>query len=183
MAYDFSKFKTDTDKVADWLRGEYKGIRTGMASPALLDRVRVEAYGELMPIVQIATIGMEDARTVRISAWDMSLAKEIEKAISSSDLGVSTAVDDRGVRVSFPELTSERREQLVKLVRDKLEDARVSLRSLRDEVWDDIQASERKKEISEDEKFRYKDEMQKLVDETNKALDAEAERKSAELAK
>lgn len=181
MAYDFKKLRTDIQEVKEWLEREYFGIRTGRATPALLDRVQVEAYGSKLPINQLATLGIEDARTLRIVPFDVSQGKEIERAIVASNLGVSVGVDDRGLRVSFPELTSERREQLLKLVNQKLEDARVSVRKARDGAWDDIQAQAKRKEISEDDKFRYKDEMQKIIDDGNKLIEDSAAKKRAEL--
>ena len=157
------------------------GIRTGRATPTLLDGVQVEAYGARMPISQVASLSTEDARTLRITPWDASQTKEIERAITLANLGVSSAVDDKGLRVFFPELTSERREQLLKISKQKLEEARVALRGERDKVWSDIQAKEKDGKLSEDEKFRAKDEMQKLIDEGNKKLEELAERKEKEI--
>lgn len=181
MAYDFKYLKEKVAEVETWLQQEFFGIRTGRATPALLDNIRVEAYGSQMPLNQVASVGVEDARTLRIAPYDATLAKDIERAISQSDLGVSVGADERGVRVSFPELTSERRAQLIKLVKDKLEDARISVKKVREEVWDDIQKKEKAKEMAEDEKFRAKDEMQKIVDEANRRLDEMAERKEKEI--
>lgn len=182
MAYDFKKLKGGIEETRLWLEKEFFGIRTGRAAPALLDNVRVEAYGSKLPINQVATVGVEDARTLRIVPFDPTQVKEIERAIGASNLGVSAAVDDRGIRVVFPELTSERREQFLKLVNQKLEDARVSLRKVRDGVWDDIQERAKAKEIGEDDKFKFKTEMQKLVDDGNRTLEMMAEKKQTELA-
>lgn len=181
MVYDFKKLKADMVEAKKWLEGEYFGIRTGRATPALLDVVQVEAYGARLPINQVASLGVEDARTIRITPYDMSQGKEIEKAITVSNLGVSVNTDDKGLRVTFPDLTSERREQLLKVVSQRLEEARVTIRTSRDEVWDDIQSKAQTKEVSEDEKFRFKEEMQKIVDDANRQIDAVAEKKRAEL--
>src|SRR3989344_4942802 len=181
MAYDFKELKQKIEVTGTGLTEEYFGIRTGRATPALLDSVRVEAYGSKMPLNQVATISVEDARLLRVTPYDVTLSKDIERAITQSDLGVSVGVDDCGIRVSFPELTAERRIQLLKLVGDKREDARISIRKLREEVWEDIQQKEREKNISEDEKFRAKEEMQKLIDTANKRLDDIAEKKEREL--
>ena len=132
MAYDFKELKQKIEDTGTWLTEEYFGIRTGRATPALLDSVRVEAYGSKMPLNQVATISVEDARLLRVTPYDATLSKDIERAITQSDLGVSVGVDDRGIRVSFPELTAERRVQLLKLVGDKREDARISVRKLRE---------------------------------------------------
>jgi ribosome recycling factor len=181
MNYDFKLLKEKAKGVEEWLKKEYMGIRTGIASPAILDGVQVESYGSRMAINQVAGISIEDARVIRISPWDKSQAKAIEKAITSANLGVSVAVDDKGVRVFFPELTSERREMIVKTAKVKLEDARKTLRSVRDEIWNDIQEKEKKGGMGEDDKFRFKNEMQKIVDECSKALEVSFGKKEKEI--
>ncbi len=141
----------------------------------------VDSYGTKMPINQLASVSIEDARTLRIIPWNLSQAKDIEKAITIANLGVSLAVDEKGVRVFFPELTAERRQTLVKIAKGKLEEARVSLRAEREKVWDDIQKKAKDGELPEDEKFRAKDEMQKYIDEGNKRLEEMMERKEKEM--
>jgi ribosome recycling factor len=179
--YDFSELKKQLEGTKDWLKQEYAGVRTGRATPALLDGIRVESYGSKMALNQVATVTVEDARTLRISPWDHSQVKIIEKAIQDSDLGVTAGSDEKGVRVHFPDLTAERREQLKKVVRAKLEDARVRLRHARDDTWNAIQKAEKDSTMSEDEKFRSKDEMQKLIDSGNKDLEEMAKRKEEEI--
>src|SRR5262245_37267880 len=164
MAYDFKPLDMKLAGAKDWLSREYQGLRTGRATPAILDGVSVQAYGSMMPLKQVATIGIEDARSLRVQAFDPGIIKDIEKAISAADLGVGVGSDASGVRVTFPDLTSERREQLIKLAKGKLEDARTTVRQSRDECWKDIQEQEKDKTITEDDKFRLKDEMQKKVD-------------------
>ena len=181
MAYDFSVFKQSLADVQEWLQSELQGVRTGRATPAILDSIRVDAYGSKMPVQQLANIAVEDARTLRVAPWDTSQVRDIERAIQNADLGLSVSVDDKGLRVIFPELTAERRTQLVKVVRDKLEQARVSVRSERDQARAKIQESEKQGEISEDEKFRVMEQMQKIVDETNASLEAYAEKKEKDL--
>lgn len=181
MAYNFSEFKKALGDVEAWLAKEYSAIRTGRATPSILDHVKVSSYDNLMPISQLASIATEGPRSLRIVPWDLSVNKAIEKAINESDLGLGVAVDDKGVRVTFPELTAERRQQMVKLSKQKLEDARISLRKARDEVWNDIQQKEKDGELTEDDKFRLKTEMQKLVDDAGGKLEALAERKEQEM--
>lgn len=181
MAYDFTQFKKGVTEVEEWLAGEFSGIRTGRASAVLLDGVVVDSYGAKTALKHVANISVEDAKTLRITPWDNSLVKGIETAIAAANLGVSTVPDSSGVRVIFPDLTSERRAQLLKLVGQKLEDARVSLRKEREAVWEDIQEQEKAKTISQDEKFKYKDDLQKIVDEANKKLEAMAEKKEVEI--
>ena len=167
--------------VIKWLEREYSGIRTGQAVPALLDSIKVESYGTSMSLTQVASIGIEDARTLRVSAWDAGQVPAIERAIQDADLGVSVATDSSGLRVIFPELTSERRVQLSKLAKSKLEDARVSVRSIRDEVMKALEKEHKDGELSEDELRRKKDGVQKEVDTTNQALESLYTRKETEV--
>lgn len=182
MAYDFKPFDARIKEISEHTTKELSGIRTGRAAPTILDGVQVESYGTRMPINQVANISIEDARTLRIVPWDASQAKEIEKAITNANLGISVGADEKGVRVFFPELTSERRASLVKLAKERVEESKTSLRVARDEVWSDIQKKERDGEMPEDDKFRYKDEMQKKVDAANKAFDEGLLRKEKEIA-
>lgn len=175
--------KQKLNEVKEWLQKEYAGIRTGKSSPALLDSVRVESYGSLMPVNQVANISTEDARTLKVSPWDSSMISAIERAIQDADLGVSLATDSSGVRVIFPDLTIERRAQLQKLAKSKLEDARIRVRAVRDDVMKSIDKSEKDGDISEDQKFTQKDAAQKVVDETNRSLESLFDQKEVELQK
>ncbi|MEY2665242.1 MAG: hypothetical protein RLZZ480_347 [Candidatus Parcubacteria bacterium] len=170
-------------EVTEWLQKEYAGIRTGQASPMLLDSIKVESYGTFVPVNQVGSVNIEDARTLRVSVWDKGAVSALEKAIRDADLGVSTVADSDGVRVIFPELTSERRVQLLKLAKSKLEDARISVRGVRDEVMKAIDKLQKDGEIGEDEKFTQKEKVQTHVDATNKALEALFDKKEAELQK
>jgi ribosome recycling factor len=181
MAYDFSKFKKEVAGIEEWLKKEYGGIRTSRATPAILDTVLVESYGAKVPVKQIANITGEDARTIRVIPYDVSQSKDIEKAVVLANLGLSVAVDDRGVRVSFPELTAERRISLIKVAKEKLEHARASLRVLRDSTLKDIEAAEKKGGMGEDEKFRLKTELQKFTDAGNTAFADALQRKEKEI--
>lgn len=182
MAYDFTKFKTAVSEVENWFSGELSGIRTGRASAVLLDGVVVDSYGTKTALKHVANISVEDARSLRIAPWDNGLIKGIETAIAAANLGVSTMSDSAGIRVIFPELTSDRRVQLVKLLGQKLEDARVSLRKEREAVWNDIQKQEKDGTLSEDDKFKGKESLQKIVDEGNAKLEALAAKKEQEIA-
>lgn len=171
MAYNFKPFKDKTTVVLDWVKKEFSSIRTGRATPVILDSVLVESYGSKVSIQQLASMSLEDARTLRITPYDPSSAKDIEKAIVQSNLGLSVAVDDKGLRIIFPELSAERRDSYIKVAKEKLEEGRRKIRTIRDDVWKDIQNQEREKKIREDDKFRLKDDMQKIVDEVSKAFD------------
>ena len=179
--FNFNELKGELAKVEDWLQKELSSVRTGRAAPAILDAVLVEAYGSKMAIKELAAIAVEDPKTIRVEPWDKSQLKAIEKAVQAADLGVSVDVDDRGLRIVFPELTSERREQFAKMIRAKLEEARISVRNARDKAWDDIQKKEKRGGMGEDDKFRLKDEMQKLVDDANNKLEEMTEKKEKEI--
>lgn len=181
MQYNFSSFKQKCAQVEEWLKKELSSVRTNRATPSILDSINVPAYGGFMPINQVASVTSDGARSLRIVPWDISIGKAIEKAIADSNLGLSVSLDEKGVRVNFPELTTERRTALSKLAKQKLEDARVTLRQERDQMWENIQADEKKGGMSEDDKFRFKAEMQKIVDETGKKLDEAAVRKEQEI--
>ncbi|MFT5849909.1 MAG: ribosome recycling factor [Patiriisocius sp.] len=176
-------FDARSKGIFDWLTTEYVGIRTGQATPALLDSIKVENYGSMMPLNQVGSVGVEDARTLRISPWDAGSIKAIETALRDADLGISVSVDSAGLRVIFPELTSERREQLLKLGKSKLEDARVSVRSARDEFMKDLEKQQKDGDISEDDKFTQRESMQKKVDAVNAQLEGLYTHKVTEISK
>lgn len=180
--YDFKELQTKGEETYDWLKRELVSIQTGRANPAVLDTVQVESYGAKVPLQQVATITTEDARTLRIVPYNSDDIVSIEKAITDADLGFGVGSDDKGVRVSFPELTAETREKYVRMVHKKLEDARVSLRQGRDEVWGEIQKMEKDGEIGKDEKFRLKEKMEEVVKKANGQLQELADRKEKDIA-
>jgi|SRR3989344_6867724 len=181
MAYDFSQFKKSSADTLEWLKKEYSGLRTGRATPTLLDNVIVESYGTKQSIKHVASISIEDPKTLKVVPWDKSQLKGIESALRAGNLGVSIAVDDIGIRVGFPELTEETRKSVVKVAKELLEEARISLRKERERIWNDVTEKEKKGDISEDDKFRAKDELQKLVDEANKSLEEITGKKEKEI--
>lgn len=177
MAYNFTQFKQELSSVEEWLKKEYSSISTGRANPGLLDSVSVEAYGTFQPIRNLATISVEDPRTLRVVPWDKGQIKDIEKAIQASGLPLSVSSDAAGLRVAIPQLTTENKTQITKLAKAKLEEARVSVRMERQKVDKDIEENEK----VEDEKFRAKEELQKIVDATNKKLEEMCDAKCADL--
>lgn len=181
MAYDFSTFKKELIKVEEWFKKEAGSIRTGQATPAILDTVHVEVYGAPLSLKEVASVVIEGARTIRVSPWDKSQTKEIEKAVTAANLGLSIAVDDQGLRINFPELTSERRTEIARVAKDKLEDARKQVRQYRDAIIKDLQNKEKDGGIGKDEIFRLKNEVQKIVDEANKKLEVLYEKKEKEI--
>ena len=181
MPYNFSNLKTELKKAEEHLSREYSQLNVGRASPSVLDGVMVDSYGSKMPIKNTASVSIEDSKTLRIAPWDKNVIKEIEKAIIASNLGLSVAVDDLGIRVIFPQLTTESREKLVKILKEKLEEARIGVRREREKVWDHVQSEESSGKITEDDKFRAKDELQKIIDEANKNLEAVFSKKEKEV--
>jgi len=181
MQYNFTKIKTDLSATEAWLSKELGTIRTNRANPSILDSVRVEAYGSDSPISGVASMTNEDPRTIRITPWDHTLIKSIEKSITVANLGVSVSVDEKGIRVSFPELTSDRRKEIVKMAKEKLEQARIQIRKHRDDVNSDIDKKEKEGGMGEDEKFRFKAEAQKLIDISSKKLDDALVKKEKEI--
>lgn len=182
MAYDFGPLEKKLAEAKEWLSREYQSLRTGRAAPALLDVVHVDAYGSRMPLKQVANIGIEGARSLVVTPFDPSLLKDIERGIVSANLGVGSVASGNFIRITFPELTTERRQELVKAAKSKLEETRVAMRSARDEIWSDIQEQEREGTIREDEKFRLKDELQKKIDAAHEALETLFDRKEKEVA-
>ena len=181
MAYDFSPFKKELISTEEWFKKEAASIRTGQASTAVLDSVLVEVYGAPLALKEVASVMIEGARSLRVSPWDKSQTKEVEKAITAANLGLSVAVDDQGLRISFPDLTAERRAEIAKMAKDKLEDARKQIRQHRDAIIKDLQNKEKDGGMGKDEIFRLKNEVQKIVDEANKKLEASYAKKEKEI--
>ncbi|MES2470705.1 MAG: ribosome recycling factor [Patescibacteria group bacterium] len=181
MAYDFSKFKKSIGGAEEWLKKEFQTIRTGQASPAILDAVKVESYGSHVPVSQVGSVAIEGPRSIRIAPWDLTLVKEIEKAIMVANLGVSVSIDDKGLRVNFPELTEERRIQITKIAKEKLEEAKKQIRGHRDDVMKDLQGKEKDGSLGKDEVFKGKGDAQKIVDEANKKLEEAYQKKEKEI--
>jgi len=152
------------DKAVEALRREFASVRTGKATPALLDMVRVEAYGSQVPLNQVASVNAPEPRMLLISPWDPSMIGPIEKAILTADLGLNPSNDGRVVRVPIPALTEERRREYVRLLHRMAEEGRVSIRHARKEANDEIRQRQKEGEISEDDARREQDEVQKLTD-------------------
>ena len=181
MAYNFSQTELDREIIIEWLKAEYRSISTGRATPQVLDLVHIDLYGARTPIAHTGSITIEDPRTLRVSPWDKSVIGQMEKAINDADLGLSVSSDDGGLRVHFPALTTETRQKLVKLLKDRLEDARVRVRSLREDTNKDIDARAKGGEYGEDEQYRYREDMQKLVDGANNELEELFQKKEREV--
>lgn len=165
-----SDVKPELKKVIDHLHHELSSIRTGRAIPALLDGVMVEAYDSLTPIKGVGTITVPDARTLQIEPWDKNLLKNIEKAILASNLGLNPVVDSTSVRLTMPKLSEENRKDLVKVVGKKLEEARVAVRGVREKARGTAIAAEEAKKMTEDERFKFHEELDRLVQQQNEEI-------------
>ena len=181
MQYNFSNTKEEMKKIEEFLSKSYTELNTGRASPMVLDSVMVEVYGAIQPIKNVASVSIEDPKTLRVLPWDKSQIKDIEKSINAANLGLSCATDDMGIRVIFPQLTTETRQSLVKVLKAKMEESKIAVRKQRESTWDDIQGLEKETKMTEDEKFRGKDDLQKIVDETNNNLEAIFAKKEKEV--
>lgn len=181
MSYDFNPFKKHLAGTEEWLKKELQQIRTGQASPAILDSVKVEIYGAPMSMKEVASIMIEGARTLRVTPWDMSQGKEIEKAITAANLGLSVATDDQGLRINFPELTADRRKDIAKNAKEKLEESKKQVRNHRDAVVKDLQGKEKTGGMGKDDSFRLQKDAQKMVDEANKKLEDMFAKKEKEI--
>ena len=173
--------ETRMQAAVDVLTREFAGVRTGRANAALLDGVRVEAYGVLTPINQVASVSVPDPRTIVIQPWDASQTKEIEKGILKSDLGLTPSNDGKVIRLTMPTLTEERRKQLAKTVGKFAEDTRVAIRNVRREANDKLKALAKDKKISEDEERRGHDQIQKTTDRFTAKIDELAKKKEHEV--
>jgi len=176
-----SKLEIDMQKVIDSLKKEFVTIRAGRANPALLEKVMVEYYGVPTPINQVANISAPEPRLLVIQPWDRSVIAAIEKAILKSDLGLTPTNDGTVIRISIPQLTQERRNELVKVVKKKAEEFRVIIRNMRRDANDKIKKMEKEHTISEDESRKAIEQVQKLTDKHIELIDKALEKKEAEI--
>ncbi|MBV9269858.1 MAG: ribosome recycling factor [Candidatus Eremiobacteraeota bacterium] len=167
----FKDVESRMNKAVESTRSEFASVRTGRATPALLNRLHVEAWGSSVPLKQVATVSAPDARSLMIQAFDRNTVGEIRKAIEKSDLGLTPNIDGATIRLSIPPLNEERRKDLVKLVKKKGEDGKVAVRNVRHKAQDDIKAQLKDHKITEDDNKRMQDQLQKLTDRFVKEID------------
>ncbi|MFN2292320.1 MAG: ribosome recycling factor [Anaerolineae bacterium] len=168
-------------KTVEVLQDDLLSIRTGRASPALVEKLPVEYYGSMTPLIQLASIAVPEPRLLVIRPFDPSALADIERAILKSDLGLTPMNDGKLIRLSIPRLTEERRRELVRVVARRVEEARIAIRNLRRDALKDLQEFEKEKMISEDDFFRAKDEVQSLTDEYVEKIDEIGQRKEEEV--
>ena len=168
-------------KAVDHLDHELTKIRAGRANPAMLDGVRVEAYGSHMPLNQVATVSAPEPRLLSVQVWDKSNVTPVEKAIRNAGLGINPIVDGNNIRLPIPDMTEERRKELAKLAHSYAEKAKIAARNVRRDGNDDLKMDEKKKEISEDDRKRAEGDVQKLTDATIAEIDAALAAKEKEI--
>ena len=176
-----SEIRQKMNKTTEALERDFKRIRTGRASTALLEGIRVDCYDTQMPIEQVASIAAPESRLITIQPWDLSVIGDIEKAILKSELGLTPANDGKIIRISIPPLTEERRKELAKLAKKMAEENRISVRNLRREANEMFKELKTEKEISEDEFFKSQDDVQKITDQFIKKIDEITSRKEKEI--
>jgi len=175
------KHQPTFEQAIEHFKKEIGGIRTGRATPALLENIQVLAYDIQNPITQVASINVSDARSMTVEPWDKTILKDVEKAISSADLGVGATVEGSLVRVTLPQMTEENRQQYLKILKERLERAKVTVRNVREKVKDEIVTALKDKEITEDDKYKFFDELKDKTAEYNKQLDDLAASKEKEI--
>jgi ribosome recycling factor len=173
--------RTNMDKSVEALKREFKRVRTGRASLAILDGIRVDYYGTPTPLNQMATLAVPESRLITIQPWDVSVIKETEKAILKSDLGLTPSSDGKIIRIAIPPLTEERRKELVKVVSKMCEEHKIAIRNIRRDSNEMLKDLKKDGDISEDEAFKAQDQIQKITDEKIKLLDKITKEKEQEI--
>lgn len=169
------------DKTLEHFKEELAQFRTGRASVSLVENLKVDYYGTSVPLKRVASLSAPEARTIMISPWDKDNLVNIEKAIRESQLGLQPNNDGQVVRINIPQLTEERRKELLKVLNQKTEEARIAIRKIREEIWEEIQNLEKEGKISEDEKFSGKDKLQEVIDGYNEKIEELREHKEKEV--
>lgn len=175
------EFEEKMKKSVESLQGEFSNIRAGRANPNILNKIKVEYYGTPTPLQQVGNVSVPEARTIVITPWESSLLKEIEKAILCSDLGLTPNNDGKSIILNFPELTEDRRKEIVKDIKKKGENAKVAIRNIRRDANDYFKKQLKASEISEDEQKNYEDKIQKLTDKYVDEVENTVENKSKEI--
>ncbi len=173
--------KSEFNVVIEYYQHDISTIRTGRATPALVEDIKVSMYSQQMSIKELASISVPEPRTLVIQPWDKGSIESISGAIQKSDIGINPNIDGEIIRLIIPQLTEERRKDFIKVLKQKTEEARIKIRRVREEIWDDIQKMEKNREIREDDKYAGKDELQKIVDEYNGKIEELEKKKESEL--
>ena len=178
---DYTNLKEKMEKSISVYQEKLSEVRAGRANPAILNKIKIDYYGTPTPINQVAGISVPEARLIVIQPWDMSILKEVEKAILASDIGINPNNDGKVIRLAFPELNEERRKEIVKDIRKMAEEAKVAIRSIRRDAIDEAKAMQKNSEISEDELKGAEDRIQKLTDKYVEEIDNILDKKEKEI--
>lgn len=174
-------YKEEFDNAIEFFRNDLGQIRTGRANPAMIEQISVDAYGTQTPLIQLGSISAPEARSLVVQPWDKNLLKEIEKALAAADLGVQPVNEGNQIRLTMPPMTEENRQEYVKVLHEKQEKARVSIRQVRDKIRDEIARQEKDSEITEDDKYKLREELDKVVSEYNDKIKEMDEAKEKEI--
>lgn len=181
MSHLIDHAKQEFEQVIEHLNKELQNVRSGRANASMVEGLLVEAYGSMMELKGLASVSVPDAKTIQIEPWDKNVVKDIEKAIQASSLGLNPNVAGTTIRLIMPPMTEENRKSLVKIVGQKAEQARIGLRNVRENIREQISSQEKEKVISEDEKFRLQEQLDKVITEFNERIEALVSEKEAEI--
>ncbi len=181
MSHLIDHAKQEFEQVIEHLNKELQNVRSGRANASMVEGLLVEAYGSMMELKGLASVSVPDAKTIQIEPWDKNVVKDIEKAIQASSLGLNPNVAGTTIRLIMPPMTEENRKSLVKIVGQKAEQTRIGLRNVRENIREQISSQEKEKVISEDEKFRLQEQLDKVITEFNERIEALVSEKEAEI--
>jgi len=173
--------KMEFDNLVSYLSSELSSVRTGRASVALVDGIKVNVYEQMQDLKNVASISTPDSTTIQIDPWDAGVVQSIEKALMEADLGITPSVSGKIIRLHIPPLTEDTRKQMVKVIGKKVEESRISVRNVRDEIKKEVERMEKEKEIGEDERYQLQEELDALVKEINDKMDAVGKNKEVEI--
>jgi ribosome recycling factor len=178
---NLDSYKPEFDKAIEHLKNEIAALRTGRATPALVEDILVEAYGVKTPLKGLASVSLSDPKTLLIEPWDKGVLKEIEKSIQLANIGINPVNEGARLRLSVPPLTEESRRELIKILQQKLEQSRISLRSIRDKIRSEIIEAEREKQLTEDDRYRSQEKLDELIEEYHFRIKEIGEQKEKEI--
>ena len=169
--FDLGVYRDKMEKAIDVLRREFSGLRTGRASVSLLDSILVEAYGSKVPLNQVSNLSVPESRLITVQVWDESLTNTVENTIRNSNLGLNPMIEGNLIRIPIPELSEERRKEIAKIASKYSEDSKIAIRNIRRDAMENIKSLEKKKDISQDESYKFSDEVQKITDSLIEKID------------
>jgi ribosome recycling factor len=178
-----SAYKEHFSKAIEYLKQDISSLRTGRATPAIVEDIMIEAYGMKQPLKALASISVLDAKTLAIEPWDKSVVLAVDTGLRLSDLGINPVNDGKMIRLPLPDLSQDRRQELIKVLHTKLENARIAVRKIREEARDDVDLNEESGSISEDQKYKFHEEIEKMTKETNESIKQVGEEKEQEILK